>query len=210
MDMATESRQLEQILDPGSLSWALLNQVGCAVILIDESMSLVYANPIAERAPVRRRFCADGSYDAHATDGGSLRLRNALQGALAGRATVVELFDGGHCLLVAVSPVTLERNRRGALITCERTQLLSCSSFRIYARALGLTGREIEVVDQLASGCEPKAAAVALQMSIETMRSHIKAVLAKSASNSIREFLLRLAKLPPVLEAADADCLYGR
>ena len=197
------STQAQEILSRSSWSWALLDQVGCALLLIDESTQLVYANAIAHLTPIRRRFAANGQWNGQALDGGSLRLRCALQNAFAGRAGVMELIEDRQCLLVAVSPIAIDSHRRGALITCEHTQLMSNSSFRMYARTLGLTPREIAVVDCLSRGCEPKTAAVTLDMSIETMRSHIKAVLAKSAATSLREFLLRVAKLPPVLEAGD-------
>ena len=198
------NRRAQEILNRSSWSWSLLDQAGCALLLIDESIQLVYANPIAELTPIRRRFAANGRWNGHALDSSSLRLRTALQNALAGRAGMMELIEGRQCHLVAVSPVALDSQQRGALITCEHQQLVSNSSFRMYARALGLTPREIAVVDQLSQGSEPKNAATALDMSIETMRSHIKAVLSKSASNSLREFLLRVAKLPPVLEPNDS------
>jgi DNA-binding CsgD family transcriptional regulator len=202
MSSTALSQDLHESLRRSSLSWDLLDQVGCGICLVDESMRLVYANELANDLTEESWFM-EGGFCAKQCVPPSLRLREGVLCALSGRANIVQVFESGVCLLLALSPVALGAGRKGVLITSERVRVVSNSAFRIYARALRLTTREVEVLKQLSAGLEPKVAADAMCMSVETIRSHIKSILSKAAAGSLRELLLRVAKLPPLIELAD-------
>ena len=59
------------------------------------------------------------------------------------------------------------------------------------------------MLGELSRGQEPKRVASSMQLSIETVRSHIKAILGKALANNLRELLLRVATLPPIVAIDD-------
>jgi DNA-binding CsgD family transcriptional regulator len=182
----------------GAISWRLLDQVGCGICVVDDSLRLTYSNAIADEMMFIHWFTANGVPPA-ANDSCSMRLRDAVQGALRGRPSMLQFFESGTCIVLAVSPIQIEHNQPSVLITSERLHAMQSITFRMYAKALRLTPKEIEVLTELTRGREPKAVALDMNLSIETVRSHIKAMLGKASANSLRELLLRVATLPPIV-----------
>jgi DNA-binding CsgD family transcriptional regulator len=182
----------------GAISWQLLDQVGCGICVVDDSLRLTYSNAIADEMMFIHWFTVNGVPPA-ANDSCPMRLRDAVQGALRGRPSILQFFESGTCIVLAVSPIQIEHNQPSVLITSERLHAMQSITFRMYAKALRLTPKEIEVLTELTRGREPKAVALDMNLSIETVRSHIKAMLGKASANSLRELLLRVATLPPIV-----------
>jgi DNA-binding CsgD family transcriptional regulator len=187
----------------GPLSWQLLDQVGCGICVVDESMQLVYSNFRAREMRFARWFTDSGRLEMKAGDTGALQMRAAIASALFGKASILQTFESGNCVVVALSPIDMEHHERAVLITSERVHLLQSATFQIYAKALRLTPKEIAVLVELTRGREPKVVAHDMNLSIETVRSHIKALLGKASAGSLRELLLRVATLPPIVATVD-------
>ncbi len=192
----------------GAISWRLLDQVGCGICVVDDSLRLTYSNAIADEMMFIHWFTANGVPPA-ANDSCSmrLRLRDAVQGALRGRPSMLQFFESGTCIVLAVSPIQIEHNQPSVLITSERLHAMQSITFRMYAKALRLTPKEIEVLTELTCGREPKTVALDMHLSIETVRSHIKAILGKASANSLRALLLRVATLPPIVLQNELETL---
>jgi DNA-binding CsgD family transcriptional regulator len=191
--------QVNESILRGPLSWRLLDQVGCGICVVDESMQLIYANTRCREMSFASWFTAGGRLEIRAGNTGAVQMRSAIASALFGKASILQFFDSGNCVVIALSPIDTEHHERAVLITSERVHLLQSVTFQVYAKALRLTPKEIEVLVELASGREPKVVASDMHVSIETVRSHIKALLGKASAGSLRELLLRVAKLPPIV-----------
>ncbi len=198
----THWRANESILS-GPLSWQLLDQVGCGICVVDESMQMVYSNSRAREMRFAQWFDDSGRLEIKAGNSGALQMRAAIASALFGKASIMQLFDAGTCVVIALSPIDMEHHDRAVLITSERVHLLQSATFQVYAKALRLTPKEIEVLVELTRGRQPKVVANDMNLSIETVRSHIKSLLGKASAGCLRELLLRVATLPPIVATVD-------
>jgi DNA-binding CsgD family transcriptional regulator len=70
-----------------------------------------------------------------------------------------------------------------------------------FARAMGLTPAESNVLEQLCSGLEPTEIARANRVGIATVRTQIGAIRNKVGARSIRDLQRRIASLPPMVSA---------
>ncbi len=59
----------------------------------------------------------------------------------------------------------------------------------IYCRALGLTGRETQIVGQLLSGADTRRTSRALGIGEQTVNDHLRSVFAKAGTNSRRQLI---------------------
>ena len=193
----------------GTLSWQLLDQVGCGICIVDDTRHLIYSNTHAEHSNVSQWFSADGRFETGSSNSGAHRMQAAITSALFGKASLLQFFESGSCVVIAFSPIEMEHDRRAVLITSERIHLLHSATFQMYAKALRLTPKEVEVLVELARGREPKTVASEMHLSIETVRSHIKALLGKSSAGSLRELLLRVATLPPIVNTNRINTISG-
>lgn len=186
---------------PQDLQGRLLNQAGFGVCVIDAGLQLVYTNLIAEQLfcdryyPSRSRFVAgDDAVE-------SRRVRAALLDALAGQAQLIEIDLASARLMAAFSPIQLAQGQYGAAVTMERTESVPGPVLQAYARLIRLTRRETAVAASLARGLDPTDAANELGIAVETVRTHIRAILMKARAGNMRELLVRISRLPPMMPA---------
>jgi DNA-binding NarL/FixJ family response regulator len=97
-------------------------------------------------------------------------------------AAVREALRGGAPMSPAVARIVLAQIRAGRPMTPPET-------------APALTGRELEVVEQLARGVTYEEAAEALHVSVNTIRTHIRNIYDKLAVASRTEAVLRAMRL---------------
>lgn len=192
------------------LMLAFLNESQHGLVVVDRKMTVLACNQIAdayftlcgEPIAVGHRFIDIQSPQVS-------RLVASVKQAHEGFRSMVLLCKEHHEVSIAVSPFTLEfarsndvasrlEGQRVALLTTQRTQLCDALSVRCYGQLLGLTDSELKVLLQLVDGQDPSTAAANLALSVTTIRSHIKSILAKSDASCIRSLLLRIAKLPPL------------
>ena len=84
------------------------------------------------------------------------------------------------------------------MIILESQRICDRASLEVYAAALTLTASETGVMIGLAEGMSPKDLARRRDVAETTVRTQVRAVLAKTNCRGIRELVLRLAKLPPM------------
>jgi DNA-binding CsgD family transcriptional regulator len=192
---------------------ALLNNVGFGIAIFDDQLEASFVNDSAKQAlgvagianvlagSRHSRFKPETGIAVSATTGATSDLFwKAASSAILGHRKLIVLGSGKSQIAVAFAPIHLNdaATRIGVLVTTERRTVCEPISLWSYGRALGLTNGEIRVLEQLANGAEPKTAADKLSISLTTVRTHIKAILLKSDSPSIRDFLLRISRLPPI------------
>jgi DNA-binding CsgD family transcriptional regulator len=63
----------------------------------------------------------------------------------------------------------------------------------VFARALGLSGREVELLGHLVAGADPRLIAETMFLSEHTVQDHLKSIFAKSGTRNRRTLLARAA-----------------
>ncbi len=81
------------------------------------------------------------------------------------------------------------------LVALEHPMLCDEELVGMYARVHGLTRREAEVVAGLGNGLEPKRIAAARGVAEATVRCHIRSILDKTGSASIRHLQLSIGRI---------------
>ena len=89
------------------------------------------------------------------------------------RAARLEVLGDEPSVVVTLEPTTVDERRE------------------VFARAHGLSPREREVLDALASGADTAAVAASLFLSEHTVHDHVKAVLAKTSTVSRQALFAR-------------------
>jgi DNA-binding CsgD family transcriptional regulator len=107
--------------------------------------------------------------------------------------------DDEKKLIVSLSPIVLDDGQSGILLTTEKSAVCSAQTIASYANLYGLTASETNVLGQLAHGFSPDLVAQRLNISIATIRSHIKGILQKTNCSCVRTLLVKVAKLPPMV-----------
>lgn len=193
---------LVQPAQPEELPTHLLSQLGPGVCVIDAGLELVYANALGEQLLCNRYFPGRSRFVPCEDPAESRRLRAALLDALSGHAQLIEIDLDGTRTLLALSSIELPHGRPGAVLTLERTEPVPDHVLQAYARLIRLTRRETAVAAALARGVDPGDAAEALGIAVETVRTHIRAILSKARARSMRELLVRISRLPPMMAAS--------
>jgi DNA-binding CsgD family transcriptional regulator len=187
----------------------LLNEVGFGVLILDVNLEVYFCNEIARNA-----FVEIGLQQILHFKGSESRASNCLstlpskpfydhaKRALQGERKLVILGEGGRQVMVALSLINLggEHLKRGLLVTTERKSVCKDGSLWAYGKALGLTSGELRVLGLLGTGQDPKVVAKNLQVSVTTVRSHIRSIIGKTDSSNLRDVLFKLSKLPPMPE----------
>lgn len=204
----TPRLQAASLHDARRSAEAALDEVASSLILVDE-----FGRPTLVNRPARRILRAhealwvNGGLLHGATPAATARLR-ALVKRTAYRAAGIKPEDGGilslpclsgaPCLTVLALPLAAIR-RRGArpqsaviLLLRDPSQEPLPSGRRLEA-LYGLTAAEGRLAALLATGESLQAAATALKVSRETVRSQLKAIFGKTATRRQSELLRKLA-----------------
>jgi len=195
----------------------VLDELDYGVMLLNESGALIHANDAArsllDRAEV---FVLDGARPVP-SDHNQRRRWRALLAACAGNERRLDIFVSSRSSLsVAVVPIAPALSSAGSatvLATFGRQRTCEPISLNAFARAHRLSATETRVLASLASGLSPSHIALEHGVSISTVRTQIKQVLAKTAGGSIRELLNQMSRLAPMRErvrrGSAAACRHG-
>jgi hypothetical protein len=186
---------------------SLLNDVGFGVLILDPELGVCFSNEDAMAA------LAIIGIDTHSCDGKvnglsqsntakenlSKFLATARQAAKGQRKLVI-FGDHNNQVALAMSPILLEGRpfEFGIMVTMERKTVCERSSLWAYGKVQGLTPGELKVLQQLANGEDPKLVAENLNISVTTVRTHIRSMVSKTESSCMRGLLMKVAKLPPM------------
>ena len=185
---------------------SLLNDVGFGIIILDSRLRPFFCNDNARAAMygVGLEYLAE--LTLHEVPDKLLSRREAREflqcaaNAAKGQRTLILLGHAQQQFALAFSPLRLfdASEECGVLVTTERREVCEVISLWAYGRVQGMTRAEIRVLEELAAGKEPKLVAQYLNVSVTTVRTHIKSMLGKTDSSTMRDLLLKVARLPPI------------
>lgn len=160
-----------------------------AMLVVDEGLGIVAANAVACRLLRSGVLRIDGACGPLA-----MQVRRACRGAT-GRALVVAAGDGERSLPVDVRPAGVGT---ALVIVVDPSEAIVPPPGTLQA-FFGLTPAEARVAVLLAAGVSVAAAAGSLSVSVHTLRTHVKRILAKARCHSqveLERTLLMIGLLP--------------
>lgn len=186
----------------GELLAGVLDELDYGVMLLTAGGALIHANDAARALLARGDlFCLREGRPMPA-DANQCRRWRALLDACAGNRRALELFvTSRETLSVAVVSVGQAHQSCGSptvLATFGRQRTCEPISLNAFARASRLSATETKVLASLAASRSPSEIASEHSVSISTIRTQIKQVLAKTGSRSIRDLLGQMSRLAPM------------
>lgn len=124
----------------------------------------------------------------------------ALAKASAGVRSLVRLSGSGVTLMLSAVPLQVRPGKTCQHIALffERTAICDSGMFVFFARSHKLTRTEEQVLTYLCRGMTTPHIAMALNVAVSTVRSHVRSLCFKTGSKGSRELINRIATLPPV------------
>ena len=183
---------------------AMLDEVDHALLLLQAGGRVLHANHLA-RAELRGdhplHLQAQLLHVRHARDAAPLQeaLRDAAE---RGRRRLLMVGDTGRRCGLSVVPLASPAEAGGdatVLLMLGHTELPSPLPLQAYARAHQLSSGEEQVLRALCEGVSPAEIAARHGVKISTVRTQIAQVRAKTQTDSIRELLQQVARLPPMV-----------
>jgi DNA-binding CsgD family transcriptional regulator len=182
-----------------------LNQVdyGLAVVNAD-THQVLFANAPAQSAlqldsAQQSGLCIKAGQlcSRRAVDAEALNL--ALQRTQVGQRGLLQLPLPGYTgnstdNAVAVMPLSYPGF---ALLAFAKQQLCDTTTVTLFARDRGLTSAEGQVLAQVCKGLRPQEIATRQGVQVSTVRTQLRAIRQKTASDSLRELVEKVSVLPP-------------
>ena len=153
---------------------------------------------------VGRRLSGRSAIDQRALDDALAGARDGGKRRMLAFAPADALSEGKSCdLSIVPLPAALSSNRAGhaVLIALPRSRIAETLSVDAYARELGLSRREQQVLAGLCEGLRVKEIAAKLEIGDETVRSHVKRLKAKTGCAGIVDIVNQVSRLPPMVGA---------
>ncbi len=185
----------------GLLFGQMFDELDHGVMLFAASGELRYANLWAREVLDRGTSFIHSDGKLFAVPSFHLLWESGVAAAVNGERRMLFHGRGDSALSVALMPLDsyLRETTKGLVLAifgkrhmCESLTLIA------YGRANRLTASEQTVLERLCHGDSPALLADRLSVAESTVRSHIKAILAKTSCASIRDLLITLTKLPPM------------
>jgi DNA-binding CsgD family transcriptional regulator len=179
----------------------MFDELDHGVMLFAASGELHYANLWAREVLDRGASFVHSDGKIAATPSFRLIWESGVAAASNGERRMLFHGRGDSTLSVALMPLdSYWRETPKGLVLAIFGKRQMCESLTLiaYGRANRLTAAEQTVLERLCHGDSPSVLAERLSVAESTVRSHIKAILAKTSSPSIRELLITLTKLPPM------------
>lgn len=178
----------------------LLDHIDQGVLLIDSSCRIVHSNSSARAAlDLQAVLCRDGERLLPAKAGDRLLWRHAIEDALRGQARLFETNVQGMRHLISISPfewVGSEPCQRHLVIILGSALAPRSGRLDAFAEHCGLTRAERRVFLTLLDDLSPKDIAQRLDVAPATVRTHIRRILQKTGSPSMRSLLALITRLP--------------
>jgi DNA-binding CsgD family transcriptional regulator len=196
--------QGETSLELGLLR-ATLNQVdyGLAVVAVD-TRQVLFANAPAlaalQLASLQKSgLCLEDGYLQPRRQADVEPLHLALQNTKTGQRDLLKFkgregAQGADCS-VAVMPLAATGY---ALLAFSKPQVCDATTVTLFARERGLTSAEGQVLAQLCRGLRPQQIATSHGVQVSTVRTQLRAIRHKTASDSVRELVHKVSILPPL------------
>ena len=191
---------------------SVLDEVDYGLVLIAADGHVVHANHAArvELACAKslqligRRLSGRSAIDQRALDEALASARDEGKRRMLAFAPANALSEGKSCDLSIVplpAPLSSHHSGHAVLISLPRSRIAETLSVDGYARELGLSRREQQVLAGLCEGLRVKEIAAKLEIGDETVRSHVKRLKAKTGCAGIVDIVNQVSRLPPMVGA---------
>jgi DNA-binding CsgD family transcriptional regulator len=177
----------------------LLDDAGYGIFIVDPHSAITFCNQSAHKCLAPVGIEISGSrlhHEAHNAAG--MQLRAAIKLGQSGKKNLSLVGKKEQRIAVALTPIQSQSEMIpcSVLVAIERYRICGSESLNAYSTLLKLTATEARVVQLLSTSHDPKEVARQLGVAVATVRSHIQSILEKAEIKSLREFLLKLARLP--------------
>lgn len=179
-----------------------LQEIGFGVVLIDDGGRIRYANPSGhmELRAQARLMDQDGCLVAPQGDQ-QRRLAAALADARRGRRSLVELGPAGRTRMFGFVPIARPDRAAGdasVLVMCGREEPFESALMVLYAKAIGLTASERDVLACLCRGFMAQDIAEQRSVKLSTVRTQIGSIRDKIGARTVVELVAKVSSLPPL------------
>lgn len=183
----------------------VLDEIDHGLLLLDLTGRILHANFPARRELTAARAVrsVDGMLCAGQADS-QLKIRHALKDAERDCRSIVELDHAGESLSLAFIPLAALHGGDTidtVLVMCSRRSGCESLTMQMFARSKHLTRAEQNVLARLCAGHDAEEIACLEGIRMSTVRTHIKNVRQKTGSNSIREVVYRVSRMPQIVSA---------
>lgn len=180
----------------------VMDELAHGVLVASAKGQLLHANQAARHELARREILSLHEGHLQATDAAQARvLVQALARAAAGLRSLIALRSPDRSQLsIAVVPLRAEAASAAApvALVLSRASVVDALMLCFFARSHGLTHSEEQVLAILCQGYSTPEIAVQLKVAVSTVRSHVRALCAKTHSSGVRSLVRKVAVLPPL------------
>jgi DNA-binding CsgD family transcriptional regulator len=174
-----------------------LDRLSSAVLVVEESGRLVFANRMGRSLLLREHGIGlqAGRVSATAPDEDDILLEAIAAAAERGRRSVLRFPALQGEMQLTIGPLQEQgQTSRLAMISVAAARLAS-DSIRALREAFDLTSAESGIIAELLAGRTLNEAAAARHVSVNTARSHLRAILAKTNTNRQTQLILLLSSV---------------
>lgn len=186
----------------------VLDAIGVAVVLLRAEGGLVFANLAGRRLLVPGGHLVHRDGRVHAAAAAQVQpFDRAMAKARAGQCGVLKLGEGAGRRMLAILPLPVPLTQAPlpyVLLLTGRESPTEATSLLLFARSLGLTGCERDVLDGLCKGLRAGEIARQRAVKITTVRTQIGNLRSKMGVRDISELVMRMSTLPPLVNRLSA------
>ena len=179
----------------------LFDELSHGVLVVNEQRQLLHSNEAARRELARCGvlYTHKGELLAFSVLDGKA-LQTALGKAAVGKRSLLKLSASGMNLTLSVVPLRGGFNGCGGRIALffARGDVCDSGMFNFFARSHHFTPTEEQVLVFLCRSFSTPEIALQMKVAVSTVRTHVRSLCAKTASNGARELVNMVATLPPV------------
>ena len=180
----------------------VLQEIGFGVVLIDVRGHIQYANPSGRsELRMRSRLVDNEGWLAAPHGDQQRRVVTALMDARRGLRSLVELGPAGDTRMFGFVPL----GRAGdaatdaqVLVMCGREEPFESALMVLYAKAIGLTASERDVLACLCRGFVAQDIAQQRSVKLSTVRTQIGSIRDKIGARTIVQLVAKVSSLPPL------------
>lgn len=190
---------------PAVFRWLVqaLDEVDYGMIIVDEEANVLHANrcAYAELDDVHPLQLVGQTLRARRSDDVPA-LHDALQSsAHRGLRRLLSVGEKAYRLSVAFVPLGTGGPDSGTatMVILGKRRICEPLSVQWFARMQGLTAAETRVLERLCTGRHPRQIGLEQGVGLSTIRTHIRAIRAKTGADGIRAVIEQIAKLPPMV-----------
>jgi DNA-binding CsgD family transcriptional regulator len=178
----------------------LLDHIDQALLLIDESCQVVHANAAGRAAlEFQSVLMREGERIVPINPSDRQAWRQAVDEALHGRSRLYETHAHGTRHLISITPFQPrdgQIQRKHVVVLLGPTPAPQSRRLEAFAIHCGLTPAETRVFLTLIDDLPPNDIALRLGVAPATVRTHIRRILHKTGSPSMRSLLALISRLP--------------